>query len=74
MTTQTDANGVTTTNIYDPTRLYRLQSTVTADTPGRDTILCLGVEVEGMVSIHSTYSLAVRSIRLTNIIWRARQR
>jgi len=31
MTTQTDANGVTTVNTYDPTRLYRLLSTVTTD-------------------------------------------
>ncbi|HET9410040.1 MAG TPA: FG-GAP-like repeat-containing protein [Candidatus Sulfotelmatobacter sp.] len=27
--TQTDANGVTTTNYYDPTRLYRLHHTIT---------------------------------------------
>jgi RHS repeat-associated protein len=31
ITTQTDANGVTTVNTYDPTRLYRLNNTVTTD-------------------------------------------
>lgn len=32
ITTQTDPNGISTTNTYDPTRLYRLLSTVTTDT------------------------------------------
>ncbi len=32
ITTQTDPNGVTTVNTYDPTRLYRLLSTITTDT------------------------------------------
>ena len=31
ITTETDANGVTTVNTYDPTRLYRLNNTVTTD-------------------------------------------
>ena len=31
ITMQTDANGVTTVNTYDPTRLYRLNNTVTTD-------------------------------------------